>query len=97
MGTVMKLQGKYSSADYHQFSVTLYPCSNSTDPSRPCGSTDELTQFLDSNGQWNYFTYYYVNSIINADSPQYKSLYLEDRTYIVFGQQMGAELDMYLS
>lgn len=46
MGTVMKLQGKYSSADYNQFSVTLFPCSNSTDPSRPCGSPEELSQFL---------------------------------------------------
>lgn len=38
-----------------------------------------------------------MNSIINADSPKYKNLYLEDRSYIVFGDKMGAELDLYLS
>jgi hypothetical protein len=38
-----------------------------------------------------------VNSIINPAQPTYKSYYLEDRTYIVFGPQMGAELDLYLN
>jgi hypothetical protein len=38
IGTIIKLQGKYSSDFYHQFSVTLYPCSNRTDPSKPCGT-----------------------------------------------------------
>lgn len=49
------------------------------------------------NGQWNYFTYYYANILVNPDLPDYKSYYLEDRTYIVFGNELGAELDMYVN
>jgi hypothetical protein len=36
IGTIINLQGKYTSETYHQYSVTLYPCNNKTDPSRPC-------------------------------------------------------------
>ena len=97
LGTVITLQGKFSSETYNQFSVTLYPCSNSTDPSRPCAPIEEIEAYVASNGQWNYFNFYYVNSIINADQPQYKSYYLEDRNYIPFSSTLGAELDMYLT
>lgn len=38
-----------------------------------------------------------MNSIVNPAQPTYKSYYLEDRTFIVFGPQMGAELDLYLN
>jgi hypothetical protein len=69
IGTIIKLQGKYTSDIYNQFSVTLYPCSNSTDPDRPCASSEDIDQFFVENGQWNYFTYYYVNSIVNPDQP----------------------------
>lgn len=76
IGTIIQLQGRYSSESYHQYSVTLYPCRNSTDPTRPCGTPDDISQFFIENGQWNYFTYYYVNSIINPAQPDYKSYYL---------------------
>jgi hypothetical protein len=35
--------------------------------------------------------------MINPDQTAYKSHYMEDRSYIVFGKQLGAELDLYLS
>lgn len=37
-----------------------------------------------------------MNSVVNADQSEFKTFFLEDRTYIVFGPQMGAQLDMYL-
>lgn len=35
--------------------------------------------------------------MINPDQPDYKSYYLEDRTFIIFGEDLGAELDMYVN
>lgn len=74
--TVIELQGKYSSEFYHQFSVTLHPCSNDTDPLRPCAPHEQLDSFFLANGQWNYFTFYYINSVVNPDQPEYKEYYL---------------------
>lgn len=38
-----------------------------------------------------------MNSIINPQEPEYIEYYLEDRQWIIFGSEMGAELDMYLT
>ena len=38
-----------------------------------------------------------MNSIINADQPQYKSYYLEDRNFISFSSTLGSNLAMYLT
>ncbi len=69
IGTEINFEGTYSSSLFSTMSISLHPCSNSTDPSRPCASQEEIDLFVDNNGQWNYFSLYYVNSVINADQP----------------------------
>lgn len=96
IGSELLLQGRYSSRSYNQLSITLYPCSNDTDVNRPCAPIEELQNFFVEQGQWNYFTFYSINTIINADQPEYLKYYLEDRSYIVFSDKLGAEYDMYL-
>lgn len=46
---------------------------------------------------WFYFTFYYVNTILNPDQPHYKSYYLEDTAYVTFGSQIGVESYLYVS
>ena len=67
IGSELLLQGRFSSQTYHQVSITLYPCNNDTDPNRPCAPIEDLRNFFVERGQWNYFTFFSINTIINAD------------------------------
>ena len=96
IGLNLLLQGRYSSKDYYQLQINLFRCSNDTDPNRPCGTTQKLQDFMAEQGQWNYFTYYTINSVVNADQPEYLKYYLEDRTFIVFSDKMGEQYNMYM-
>jgi hypothetical protein len=93
IGTVLELQGKYSSGVYTQTEVRLDICSNATDPARPCAPIEEIKDYIST---YNYFTFYHVNSVVNADQPEYKSYFLEDRAYFAFDAGSGAEMGMYL-
>lgn len=86
IGAQYDIVGKYTSDFYKQLVFTVAPCNNATDPSRPCASQQEIDQLFSDNGDWFYFTYYYINTIINPDQPSYKSYYLEDSAYLIFGK-----------
>lgn len=93
IGTVLELQGKYSSAVYTQTEIHLNICSNATDPARPCAPIEEINNYINT---YNYFTLYHVNSVVNADQPDYITYFLEDRSYFSFDSSDGAEMGMYL-
>jgi hypothetical protein len=57
---------------------------NSTFNSRQCAPQAEIDQFFIDHGDSLYFTVYFLNPLINADSEIYLSYYLEDSNYIIF-------------
>ena len=89
--------GKYTSDLYKELLFTVAPCNNATDPNRPCASPEAITQMFADNYDWFYFTFYYINTIVNPDQPEYKSYYLEDTAYVIFGAEMGVESYVYFS
>jgi hypothetical protein len=97
IGSQYDIRGKYTSDLYQDLIFTVAPCNNATDPSRPCASPDEITQLFADNNDWFYFTFYYINTIINPDQPTYKSYYLEDTAYVIFSPEMGVESYLYFS
>jgi hypothetical protein len=44
-----------------------------------------------------YFTLYYSNPVINSDRKDYKSYYLEDENYVIFGDSMGSLTYVYFT
>jgi hypothetical protein len=73
LGTIVELQGKYTSALYTQTEIQLNICSNDTDPTRPCAPLEEINEYIKD---YNYFTFYHVNTVVNADQPDYKDYFL---------------------
>lgn len=43
-----------------------------------------------------YYTLYFVNPLINPDSDQYLSYYLEDKNYITFSDTVGEESRLFI-
>jgi hypothetical protein len=97
IGAEYEIFGKYTSDFYKQIIFTVSPCNNATDPNRPCASQAEIDQLFLDHGDWFYFTFYYINTIVNPDQPTYKSYYLEDTAYVIFGKQMGVESYLYFA
>jgi hypothetical protein len=97
IGSKYEIFGKYSSEKYQQMAFQVYPCNNATDPSRPCASQEEIDQVFADNSDYFYFTFYFINTVINPDNPVYKSYYLEDEVYVIFGKELGTETRLYFS
>lgn len=76
LGSKYEIFGKYSSEKYQQMAFLVYPCNNATDPSRPCAPQADIDQMFADNGDYFYFTFYFINTVINPDNPTYKSFYL---------------------
>lgn len=55
----------------------------------PCATNAEVNAFWDEYGGSTLFGYYYVNTIINPDQPDYKESFVEDTEFTYFGPSMG--------
>lgn len=76
LGASFDIYGKLTSENFQQISILVYPCNNATDPSRPCASQSEIDALFAANGNNLYFTYYFINTVINPDNPHYIDYYL---------------------
>lgn len=97
IGYSFDLYGKYSADIYQQLGFFVYPCTNESDPLRPCAPQSEIDQLFVDRGDWFYFTFYFVNTVINPDQTDYKTHYLEDEDYVIFGKHMGVESFVYFT
>lgn len=68
----------------------MNPCQNSTDPLRPCAPQSEIDALFASSSYF-YFTFYFLNPLINPAEKEYKSYYLEEKSYVIFGEETGSE------
>lgn len=75
----------------------MYPCNNATDPSRPCEPQANIDVLFTANSNSFYFTFYFINSVVNPDSTDYIDYYLEDKNYVLFGPQIASETFLYIT
>lgn len=76
IGASYDLFGKYSADHYQIVGLEVYPCNNATDPSRPCESQSAVDALFAANYNSFYFTFYFINSVVNPDSTDYIDYYL---------------------
>lgn len=65
------IYGKYTSAKTSILSLEVSACTDNPDMA-PCATEDEMKAFWEDNGGSTLFGYYYINTIINPDQPEYK-------------------------
>jgi len=97
MNTTLSMIGKYSSETYKENYLQVSACQNSTDPARPCASAEEIQNYFAQNQDFFYFTVYFSNTQINPDSKDYLHMYIEDKTYSMFGDNIGSQSYLYFS
>lgn len=97
LGSSYELFGKISDPRNQVIGFTVLPCNNATDPSRTCQSQAAVDALFAANANSLYFTYYFINSVINADSVDYIDYYLEDKNYAVFGANIAVDASIEIS
>ncbi len=95
-GTVIELQGKYSSSVFKYYKFGVKQCSPSNTTNRTCVSNSTLETFLNSNEAFT-FNFYFMNTIINPTNKQFLSNYLDDLNYFPFTQSDGVSANFFLS
>jgi hypothetical protein len=97
VGAAFHLEGSYLGAAFSQYMVRVTACHNETDPDRPCAPQADIEAQSFHGKGFYYFNIYYSNPMINADQKDFISYYVEDRTYVMFGDSVGTESFLYFS
>ena len=75
--------------------VSVSKCTNSSDFEYPCASEADIAQFFQDQ-QTFFYTIYFINPLLNPDSQQYLSYYLEDSNYVIFSARGGEECQLWM-
>ena len=83
------IHGKYASKTSMTLDVAIKKCTNSSlSDTRPCATQTQIDDFFTANGNF-YYTIYFLNPLINPESQDYLSYYLQDSNYIIFDNNGG--------
>lgn len=89
VGSSMYISGSYASDVYRFINVSVNPCMDFLDPTRPCATASEVTDVFNQLNDAIRYKIYFTNPLINPGQKEYKSYYLESSTYISFGPTSG--------
>ena len=89
------IQGKYSSEVSKSIEVSISKCTNSSDYATPCATETQIEELFSRETRF-YYTIYFINPLINADSQDHLSYYLEDSNYIIFSKHAGEECQLMM-
>ena len=89
VNSLLPIKGQYTSKEQVLMKIELYECKNSTS-NDTCASKEEIDSIFDTYENF-YFTFYYVNPVINANVPNHLSYYLEGDDYTIFSRKTGCE------
>lgn len=97
-GTVVQLQGKYSSDMFKYYKIGVVACTAATAAAfnQTCATAAQITSFISANQAFQ-LNFYYVNTIINANNKDYIQLYLDDTNYFPFTITNGMNANFFLS
>ncbi len=87
--------GKYASEKSMTLEVSVSRCTNSSDFRYNCASDAEIDQFF-KDEQTFFYTIYFINPLLNSDSQEYLSYYLEDSNYVIFSATGGEECQLWM-
>jgi hypothetical protein len=95
MDLELDIQGKYASVISKTIEVRVEGCTNSTEFSVPCAPQSEIDQLFANETNF-FYTIYFINPLINPDSEDFLSYYLEDSNYIMFSATGGEECQLMM-
>lgn len=76
INTTVPLSGDFTSNLYQYVNISVNPCIDWLDPTRPCANKTQLATLFEGLSDAIRFKIYYTNPLINAGSKHYKSYYL---------------------
>jgi hypothetical protein len=95
MDLELDIQGKYASVISKTIEVRVEGCTNSTEFSVPCAPQSEIDQLFANETNF-FYTIYFINPLINPDSEDFLSYYLEDLNYVMFSATAGEECQLFM-
>jgi len=96
LGTQIPIQGKVTSDVFRYSDVRIKKCNDITDPTRKCRNATEISTYLTANSHF-FLNVYFLNSLVNPNSEQYITYYLEDRNYVQFTTNVGGLVNVFVS
>lgn len=75
--------------------IAIKRCTNSSQFQYPCAPDTEIDQLFANETNF-YYTLYFINPLINSDSQEFLSYYLEDSNYIMFSATDGEECQIMM-
>ena len=95
MGTVIPLQGKFTSNTFKFAQLVISQCTaNALYPNTTCKSDGDIMSFLGNNTQFTV-NIYFINPVINAGDSNYITYYLEDSNFFSFDLFTGISANLY--
>ena len=89
IGSSLFLSGDYASDIFRYVNVSINPCMDFLDPSRPCARSSGVKALFNHLSDAIRYKIYFTNPLINPGQKEYKSYYLESTKYISFGSTIG--------
>ena len=77
-------------------SISVSPCNNSFDPTKPCVNESVIDASILANGGQLYAHLAFVNPLINPGNTNYLDYYINDLNFILFSKQNGAFSNLYV-
>ena len=91
----VEIKGKYASEVSQLLEVSISQCTNSSQWTVPCAPQTTIDQLFANDTNF-FFTLYFINPIINADSQEFLEYYIEDSNYIIFSATRGEECQLLM-
>ncbi len=64
-----------------------------SDPSqKPCASAEQMDAYWNAMQGFVSLNFYFLNTILNPDQPDYKQIYFDDTSYAYFGPTLGSDI-----
>ena len=96
VGTIFELQGKYTSEYFKFYKFAVKECDPDLDLTRPCLPNTTIEDYLDEEESLS-FNFYFINKIINGQSHEYLTDYLEDLNYFPFSTTAGVNANLFMA
>ena len=90
------LEGKFTSESFRYYKIAVKECDPDLDLSRPCVNESVIDDYLHEEETFS-FSFYFINKIINGDSHEYLTNYIEDMNYLSFSPEAGVSGNIFIS
>lgn len=78
------------------YKLAVKACDDGLNPARPCVKESQLQAYIREEAAFS-FNFYFVNTILNGEEREFRSLYLEDMNYFPFTNTNGVNANLFIT